>query len=275
MIDLGDSPVLSVNVLNVAGQPANVGSMQLVITLPDSTTVTIPNGTLTNTTVGTYSYPYPTTQSGHHMAVWTGTGANACSFQNSFDVEPALERLIISLDEARRALQLAGANISHDDDLRLYLTAATDVCEYYAGTLLQVIKVETFDGGGTRVLLAQRAVSVTSVIESGGTLSANADYTVNLYRGIIYRGTLQSIAFFTPGLQNVVVTYKAGVSVIPPSIRLAARMIIRHLWQLDQPGYRPAFGQPDGEVVPTDLGFGIPREAFQLLNATTPLPGFA
>ena len=59
--------------------------------------------------------------------------------------------------------------------------------------------------------------------------------------------------------------------------RLAARLILAHLWQSDQQGFRPEFGSPDESSEQTPAGFAIPRRAYALLEpyAASSLLGFA
>jgi hypothetical protein len=82
-----------------------------------------------------------------------------------------------------------------------------------------------------------------------------------------------------PSLQNIVVNYTVGYASGPSAVRadhkLAARIILKQLWQADQQGNRPAFGTPDTDTVQIASGFAIPRRAWELLRPSAVIPGFA
>ena len=69
----------------------------------------------------------------------------------------------------------------------------------------------------------------------------------------------------------------ATTATVPANIKLAARLILAHLWQSDQQGFRPEFGSPDESSEQTPAGFAIPRRAYALLEpyAASSLLGFA
>jgi hypothetical protein len=117
------------------------------------------------------------------------------------------------------------------------------------------------------------------VTQSGQSLSATTDYTVDLAAGIIYCGMFPVWANFLPGLQTIVVNYTVGYASSSAAVtaghKLAARIILRQMWQSDQQGNRPAFGSPDTDTVPTSTGFAIPRRAYELLRPGAVIPGFA
>lgn len=184
---------------------------------------------------------------------------------------------ILTLADARAALRLAASDTSNDTDLsNTYIPAVTPMVEDLTGPILtQTGLTWTVDGGRTYVTLPSKVTAVTQVTETGVTLVANVDYTVNLRAGVITRGSVQQPYIFLPGQQNIVVTYNVGTGVIPPNVKLAARIILVQLFRADQTGARPQFGQPDNDTVTTPSGFAIPKRAFELLQPTQDVPGFA
>lgn len=188
---------------------------------------------------------------------------------------------ILVLADARTALGLPATDTSKDADLSAtYIPAVTPIVEDIAGPVMAVTgKTWTVDGGKTQYLLPVAPTAVTQVTETGVVLVANVDYTVNLRAGVVTRGSVQTPYVFLPGQQNIVFTYNQGYAVAPANVnathKLGARIILRQLWLSDQQGNRPAFGQPDNDVVSTPSGFLIPRRAFELLSRpTTAMPGF-
>lgn len=188
---------------------------------------------------------------------------------------------ILDLPGARAAIRVAASDTSHDADLTAtYIPATTVIVEDQVGPVMtQTGLTWTRDGGKPYILLPSKVTAVTQVTETGTALVANVDYTVNLIAGTVTRGSVQQPYVFLPGQQNIVVTYNAGYAAAPSNVKanvtLAARIILAHLWQADQQGYRPSFGAPDTDVVMTPSGFAIPRRAASLLRPTPNVPGFA
>jgi hypothetical protein len=188
---------------------------------------------------------------------------------------------VLSLTDARSALRLPTADTSNDADLSAtYIPAVTTIVEDVAGPIMsRTGQTWTVDGGKTSILLPSAVTAVTSVVESGATLVANVDYTVNLKSGIVTRGSTQTPYIFLPGQQNIVITYSVGYAAaaanVNANVKLAARIILAQLFQADQQGARPQFGSNDVELVSTPSGFAVPRRAYELLRATPNVPGFA
>jgi hypothetical protein len=107
MYEIGDPVTLTVLVKDSTGTPANAGTMNLAITLPDGTA-----GTVTNPVTGVagaYSYVYTTTTSGSHIATWTATGANAGVYVDTFHVELEPQGMV-SLSEVKAHLRINRTN---------------------------------------------------------------------------------------------------------------------------------------------------------------------
>lgn len=270
-IDVGDVVPLAVVITDDFGVAANAGAVVLTITPPD---LIVATPDVVNGAVGAYQASYLTTQAGLHAFRWDATGVNACTFSDVFTVLPAEPGFLISVMDARSALGMP--NGDKDEDIRTYMAAVTPVVEAVTGPILRATKVTTADGGSGSLLMPSAITAVISVTENGKTLAAGTDYVVNAPAGIITRGRTPGAQTFADGTQNVVVTYSAGGPTVPPNVVLAARIILRQLWQADQQGYRPAMGSPDMTTTPGPKGFAIPKRALELLTpGPVDVPGFA
>lgn len=268
--DIGDLVPLRVIVRNGQDEPENATDASFTISRPDGTT----DGPTTVTGVsGAYDLDYPPDLAGRHRWTFVATGTNECSVTGVFDVWPTDPRFIITLDDLRDELNVPETVTLNDEELRLYIAATTPVLEEIVGRVLQITLTETFDGGKTAVLLSERATSVTSVTVNG---VATSSYVANLASGIVYAGTTSSPTCFTPGRQNVVVTYTAGGTTVDSNIVLAARIIAAHQYQVGQQG-RSGRGRSIDETTPTRSGYAVPNRAMQLLQPSMAgrMPGFA
>lgn len=186
---------------------------------------------------------------------------------------------LITLDEARKALRLPASDNTNDTDLEMYVSAVTEPVEDVIGPGVSQSFTRNFDGGrNSIVLLGHGGVSVTAVTESGNPLTADSDYVVDTVAGILMRGTYLAPRPFFYGRQNIVVTWTAGpfatTASVSPTVKLAARIILRHLWISDQPG-RAGGGGSGEQMASTPSGFAIPARAMELLNNRDRTPGFA
>lgn len=247
------------------GALADVGSgPTVVVVLPDG--VTTASGTVTRASTGTYYALTATPQAGRYRATWSGSGvaSGGLPFVDYADVQPAAPRMLISLGEARDALNLPASTMVHDDEITGYILAATPVIEDITGPILSATRVETYDGAraaGAALHLHAYPNTVSSVTEDATTLAATA-YKVG-QGGVLWRvGTTWST--LSPG--NIVVTYTVGSGVIPPNVILAAREEVRHLYQVGQVAARPALGTAQAPgMAYTPTGFAVPHRVVELL----------
>jgi len=240
-------------------------------------TVTAPDGTTTTPTVttasGKHTAPVPTVQAGRHLLSWAAPAAGPTTkFVDILDVWPVDPRFLVSMDEAAAALRWRAADIAaRGDDLRLYNAAATEVIEDIAGAVL-VRTVEQFaDGGDAAVLLWHLPSEITSVTVDG---VAAVGWIADLSAAVVYAGPGVR---FASGRQNVKITYEVGSADIPPSIRAAVRILLRHMTTVDQAPV-PISGNPvnqASETAPTPSGFMVPRRVLELVENRRTLPGLA
>jgi hypothetical protein len=240
-------------------------------------TVTRPDGTVLTPTVteqaGVYSAPVVGSLPGRYLLTWADTTDNATR-TDTLEVWPADPRFIISEGDAFEALGWNAASIAKNGPaLRLYIATATHVIEDIVGTVLIRTIVQPADGGRTGVLLWERPASIDSVTVDG---EPTTNYIVNVNAAILYAKPAGSQ--FPPGLQNIIVTYKTGGTGIAPNIQLAARELVRHLWQVGQ--QVPAQPGPTGDYAQqpmgmTPSGFAVPKRVLELCRPTYSLPGMA
>jgi hypothetical protein len=120
----------------------------------------------------------------------------------------------------------------------------------------------------TQLLLRNVPVlSLTSVVSADGATTWNvADLQPDVETGCI---TVVSGPALTG---SVDVTYQVGMVVVPDDYRLAAKIIIQHLWETQRGTMGVQLGG-DNEPYMAGRGFAIPRRALELLD--TQLPGVA
>lgn len=232
MIDLGD-PVTLTWVLGSSG------TVVATVTLPDGTT-----SAPTVSGTSTYSATYTTTQAGLHRINWVSSGATVAAHADVFNVEPAAAGLIVSVADALAHLRSVTSITTTADleQLRWLVAVTSDAVERDLDRILaRRTVVETRDGGRLALVLnCSPVISITSVVESGTTTAAG-DYTTDLENGVLYRGAATSPQRFAVGRQNVVVTYVAGMLVVPKIARKVALNGVERMWQHSQQAPHSAF----------------------------------
>lgn len=192
---------------------------------------------------------------------------------------------LCSLPEVKAQL---GKTATVDDiELLAYIDAATAVIESYCGEVESRAVIEwAYPVADEIVLDAERVVSVTSLTGYSGTTahaytaaadpSAAGAYTYLLdprLNGLIRRlgpgGYRQ--CFDGP----VKVVYVAGFASVPAGLKLAAKLIVQHMWRTQNGGAGlPALSDED---LATSDGFDapIPSKALGLMKAYRRVPGLA
>lgn len=181
--------------------------------------------------------------------------------------EPYTGSLIASLEDFKDWLRRTTTAALDDDKLFDHLAAATEWVEWKIGGPAAVTTItESVYTCGWSIIPAKRPlVSVDSITpeESSTALPATAykvDTTNHLIR--FYRGA--SRGWYT-------LVYDAGLATVKRLYRNAGLELARHFWA-SQNG-TVSRGRPD-EVVPTPLGFAVPRRVDEMLTPND-LPGIA
>lgn len=278
--DLGDSVELTCDATDAAGNPANLDTLVCTVTLPDGLTTDTLDPANPPAETGAYSVDFASTMAGRHRINWLGTGPSF-GYADVLDIMPADPRFIISLADAREQLRrLPGTSTVDDQELRLYTAAVTSIVEDIVGSQSVQSRTFTADGGKVSVLLPDAPLAILSVTENGVELTVESgDYTIDYAAGIIYRGSQVAPFAFIPGLRNVAISYTIGTGLVAANIRLAARIILRHLFSADQQGGPGlAIRDPDDDdLTASPQGFAVPYRAAELLKPSTAqqMPGFA
>ncbi len=272
---LNANPIVSVDFVDDDGDPANPTVVGLVVTKPDATVLTYTTGDLVNPAVGTWEKTLVANQLGTWSYTFTGTGAVAATSSGSFDVGPGLD--IISLAEAKRAVNIAAANTDHDTEMASYVTAVSLAMDELFGPIVQREVVEYHNGGGKVFLRGYPAASVVSVVERNGTMATTLtaevfsaptgnDYQIDLKTGVLRRRSGGGPARFAPGSQNIVVTYVAGrfsaTNTVNARFKQGAAIMLAHLWRPEQGLTAGPFATEGGQM---PLTFAVPNAVAQLL----------
>lgn len=271
MIDVGDVVTLSVEVRDADDNLANAGVMTLTVTAPDGTVGTpttvapSPTGTYTATT---------TAAEGLHDILWTATGANAGKHRDCFMAGPYLP--LVSIADLISALG-TGYVAADADRLRDTLAAASAVVEAHR-PIRRRTATWTVGGGRNAIALPWKPIqSITSVVESGVTLSAS-DYVLDPTSCLLHRGSAGS-GTWAVGVANVVVTAVVGYNA-PPRLAMEATIEqARHMWETRRGGAARGgqFGGAEDGYLPGAAHL-ITYRAAELLDHIEPgdrLPGFA
>jgi hypothetical protein len=172
---------------------------------------------------------------------------------------------LITLEYAAEGLNFrdvgSSAQSVRDADLTAYVQAATPVIEDLVGPVLQVTKTVGFDGGGTVLVLPDRATSITSVVENGATLTAGS-YMFDPIGSIVYGGNSIYPRVFYPGRLAIQITYVTGYPTVPATLQLAARELVRFWWQQGKAAQRPSYSDAVESTPPQ--GFAVPKRVIEL-----------
>lgn len=262
--DVYDKPVESGGVLT------NAASAVLTVTLPDGTTVA---PTVTNPSTGKYLGNYQTTAAsplGRYLGHWVLTFAGGASdaYDETIDVVSA----IVTLDEALAHLRAAGVIETEPDldQLEWLCSVASNALELALGRTYMRRTVTEVHSGGSDTLVLRRSpvLSITSVSESGSTLSAS-DYMMDPEMPILYRGSTSYARPFSSGRLNVTVTYVAGSLNPPPVVRKVVLNAVQGMWQSSQQASFPLADDFGAEAIGVATAALTPLElaAYKSLKA--------
>ncbi|MET9086162.1 phage head-tail connector protein [Streptomyces sp. NPDC004237] len=180
---------------------------------------------------------------------------------------------IVTLADTKAHLNIPADNTDDDVELQGFIDAATEPVEEQLGTVVVprlITNQHDFGTGTTAFLLRQvPVISLTSIISLDGSQS----WTVTS-PAMHVDGPSGSVTVLSgPPLTGMaLVTHQAGLTVIGANVRLAAKIIIQHLWETQRGVMGVRLGG-DGETYVSGRGFAIPRRAIELLGEQ--LPGIA
>jgi len=198
---------------------------------------------------------------------------------------------VITLAEAKLALNITTSDTSQDTELATYITAVSRRLDAMVGHIVARTNTnELHDGGGYWIEPRQTPVlTIASITEYRNTTSqslaaeSNATKTANDYLlittgrhgSVIYRRASNSYKLFPTGIQNIALTYQSGraasTALVDPLFKQAAVVMLINLWRSQQGAGTQLFGElPTG---PTGLPtFAIPNAVMQMLFDELLLP---
>ncbi|NUS74940.1 MAG: phage gp6-like head-tail connector protein [Streptomyces sp.] len=176
---------------------------------------------------------------------------------------------LLTLDEAKAQLDIDGSG--QDTELRVYIEGVTAAIEAHVGPVENRPVTETHDlpaSGATMLALHQTpAVTLTSVV---ALLTGATGYDVSALDLDGPTGTVRRRdggRLYGP----LRITYTAGRGEVPPTLNLAARIMVQHLWRTQYGAARGLSGVGGGDdfsVTEPIVGWGyaIPNRVLQLLE---------
>lgn len=266
--DIADSVPIAWDVKDANGNLANATTATLTITLPDGTTVT-PSVTNPPTSTGQYRVTYVPAVEGRFSWRAVTTIPNT-AYQDVFEVRETVSPSLLSLADAKAHLNLT--TTTHDDELREYLEAATEIVESYIGPVARRTRTARVCGYRTHIPLPHTQVlSITSVtvVRDGSTPINLSDLSIDTKSGVV---SYKNGASFPYGDMDWV--YVVGRATVQANWTLAAKIILQHNWET-QLGNLPSIqGDSPGYVV-SGYGFLVPFRAVALLQPDQVPAGFA
>jgi hypothetical protein len=259
---IGAVVTLTTEIRDSTGALVDPASIAVTILLPDGATVgPFVAPTVVRDSLGVYHYDHPAAMAGRHIARWVSTTPTGVD-EESFDVAQMwAEAGIISLSEAKKQLNIDLDDTDDDEEIAGFIRAVTAICERHVGALTRRTYSELLSGGYGLVLSHPPVLSVTSVTSTriGGLDQAVGDLDVDGPSGILRR---LDGGYVGP----VRVTYLAGRTEIPPNVRLAALVLLQHLWETQRGASGGVRVGGSDEVFDPRFGFAIPRRVLELLG---------
>lgn len=178
---------------------------------------------------------------------------------------------LVTLDEAKRQLDIDST--AHDVELELYIDGLTPVIESYVGPVEDRVVTELTDvHGGVVCLNTTPVVTITSMAPA---LTGGQAYTPDQLHVDSASGVVRLLSGGSLYGGPWTVTYTAGRGSVPATIKLAALILLQHLWRTQNGAARgggPADDYAVTEPVP-GFGYAVPNRVLQLLEPYKRGPG--
>lgn len=180
---------------------------------------------------------------------------------------------LLTLDEAKAQLDIE--TDADDVELQAYIDSLAPVIERYVGPIEIRQVTEQVNSRNTLLALTQApAVSLTSLtpVLDGGLAIDVGEVVLDLDAAVLRR---RNGSAFYGGPWTAV--YTAGRGTVPPTINLAARILLQHLWRTQYGAARGGSRADDYDVTEPVAGWGyaVPNRVLQLLEPFKLPPGVA
>ena len=221
MYDVGDRARLTFTLTDVNGTPTN-GTVVLTVTKPDASTATPATA---NPTAGSYTADVDLDQAGRWTYRWVSTGAVTAAQTDVLDVAEQAPTAIVSLADAKAHLNITST--ANDEELRRYISAATDFIESRIGPVARRTITQTVQPSGGLLFIDGPVISVSSMTAAYGysyTYTVGSLYVDNA-AGIIHPPYGQTFSY------PVSVTYVGGRTSVPALIQQAALDYVKWMWE--------------------------------------------
>ncbi|MFB6950180.1 head-tail connector protein [Streptomyces niveus] len=183
---------------------------------------------------------------------------------------------LLTLQEAKKQLNLT--TDTDDDELLTYVDAVTAPIEEYIGPVEPREVAEQHDAESGRRALVLRTSPVLSLTSVEPLLTGGVSYPVD---GLVLDTGTGEVRRRNSGVFRglLLFTVQAGRTEVTPTINLAARMLVQHLWRTQRPGRSGglAGGGEDysvGQPIP-GFGYAVPNRVLELLAPYRLPPGVA
>jgi hypothetical protein len=189
---------------------------------------------------------------------------------------------LLTLDEAKAALNIPLADTTFDTELHAYITAVSQRIDDLCGPgVKRSVADEVHDGGDSLIFPNETPVaSIGEVVEyssgTGTTLTGETNTVAGTYvlegagthLSLVRRRSSWSDAPFVAGRGNVMISYVAGrfdsTADVSPLFKQAAAKTLSWLWRGDQGAGTATFGGVEGTSL-FGLGFALPNSVVELL----------
>lgn len=266
MLTVGAVAHLTGTFTDATGALVDLAPNTVTITKQDGTAAVTAAATVHDST-GKYHYDYITVTPGIHQFYFTGgSGATAAvQLPDIFTVAPLTTTAIIALGDAKQALNITGT--ADDEELLLFIRAATHIINYQAGYTVATTVTETLPSTVDRygqgvVMLSHVPVlsvqTITPLLPSVPTVAVGSTKLDN-QSGQLILGT--SASFYGPQT----VAYTAGRSTAVEALQEAGRIQTQHLWNTQRgASLTPQFGGVDEGGLMAE--FGVPLRVRELVK---------
>lgn len=251
----------------------------------------VTNDTPTRVSLGNYSYTYVVPEDGAvgmWRAHWSGIIDGLISGGDDwFNVVTPGEIItstydLLTLDEAKAALNIPLADTTFDTEFHLYITAVSQRLDDLCGLIVKrSVADEVHDGGLTMVWPDSVPVATigevveysagTATILTAETLTVAGDYALidaGNHNSRLHRRSSWNDRTFASGRGNIVISYVAGrfdsTADVSPKFKQAAAKALSWLWRGDQGAGTATFGAADGTSL-FGLGFALPNSVVEML----------